>query len=176
MLSNLDLENLCIHYKLPMQDICMKDELPAQVEDGNYILNLQNSKDKNGNYNVGSHWLGLIIKGNESCFFDSFGAPPAKEICDFIKKRRKCHLAYNNWVIQDLKSDNCGYYALSYLIFMNSENSLKTSLYAKFNNYLNQFGDDTIQNDAILKDFFRKMGGNMPPKIKRLLKEKIISR
>ena len=173
MLSNIDLETLCIHYKIPMVSICMKDELPKKVEDGNYIINLQNSEAPDGSFNSGTHWLALKIQGKKACFFDSFGCPPATEICDYVKKRKGSRLAFNNWDVQDMRSENCGYFALSFLIFM--ENGLKTDLFGKFNDYVNIYGDDTVQNDALLKHFFRQLRDTqMPQKVKRLLNEKII--
>ena len=173
MLSNVDLQNLAIHYHIDLVDICMKNELPKKVVDGNYIINLQNSEAPDGSFNPGTHWLALVIQGKKACFCDSFGCPPAKEICDYIKKRKGCRLAYNNWDIQDMRSENCGYFALSFLIYM--ENSLKSDIFGKFNDYVNIYEDDTIRNDAILKDFFRQLRDRqIPPKIKRLFNEKII--
>ena len=173
MLSNVDLQNLAIHYHIDLVDICMKDEMPEKVVDGNYIINLENSEDPDGSYNSGTHWLGLKIQGKKACYFDSFGAPPPKEICDYVKKRKGSRLAFNNWDIQDLRSENCGYFSLSFLIYM--ENDLKTDIFAKFNDYVNIYEDDTIQNDALLKNFFRQLRDTqMPQKIKRLLNEKTI--
>ena len=53
-------------------------------------------------------------------------------------------------IIQDMKSDNCGYYCFSFLLYM--KNNLKTSqsLYSCADKYIKQFVDDTKQNDAIL--------------------------
>ena len=173
MLSNIDLENLAIHYKIPLVAICMKDELQKTVQDGNYIINLESSKAPDGTYNKGSHWMGMIIQGNKACFCDSFGAPPAKEICDYIKRRGGCKLAFNNWDIQDLKSENCGYYSLSFLMYMRT--NIKTEIFASFNGYVNLFGNDTIRNDAILKNFYLQLRDNQMPKtIIRLLNEKIM--
>ena len=43
MLSNVDLEELAKHYKLPLVKVVMKDELGNKLKNGNYIINLQSS-------------------------------------------------------------------------------------------------------------------------------------
>ena len=84
MLSNFDLERLAEFYHLPLVAITMKDELPAKVVDGCYIINLQSSTDGRG-----THWLGLFIYKTNAYFFDSYGAPPSVEIMKFVKKRKQ---------------------------------------------------------------------------------------
>ena len=113
MLSNFDLERLAEFYNLPLVAITMKDELPEKVEDGCYIINLQSSTSGNG-----THWLGLFIHKNNAYYFDSYGAPPSVEIMKFVKKRKGCHMYYNNFIIQDLKSQNCGWYTLAFLLII----------------------------------------------------------
>ena len=167
MLSNFDLEDISKTYNVPLVSVCMKDELSNKVVDGNYIINLQSSSQGNG-----SHWTGLIIENKDAFFFDSFGASPSQEIVDFVKKRKGCKLAFNNWIIQDLDSDNCGYFVSSFLIFMNRH--LKNqSLFEIADDYIDGYVDDTKTNDRILKQFFREYTKGTPIKlIKRLLKEK----
>jgi hypothetical protein len=167
MLSNFDLENILKTYNVPVVSVCMKDELPNKVVNGNYIINLQSSTAGKG-----THWLGLIIKNKESFFFDSFGAPPSQEIIDFVKKRKGCKLAFNNWIIQSLESENCGYFVSSFLIYMNRH--LKNqSLFQIADDYIDGYVDDTKTNDKILKHFFIEYTKGQPIKlIKRLLKEK----
>ena len=63
----------------------MKDDLPKKVTDGNFIINLESSVDKNGNECGGSHWTALVVKGSQSFFFDSFGAYPSTEIVNYVK-------------------------------------------------------------------------------------------
>ena len=113
MLSNFDLENLAGFYKLPLIGIFMKNEMPTKPVNGCYIINLQSSTQGNG-----THWTGLFIYKKMSYYFDSFGAPPPDEIILFAKKKKGGHLLYNNWIIQDLKSENCGWYCLGFLLFM----------------------------------------------------------
>ena len=166
MLSNFDLERLAEFYNLPLVAITMKDELPEKVEDGCYIINLQSSTSGNG-----THWLGLFIHKNNAYYFDSYGAPPSVEIMKFVKKRKGCHMYYNNFIIQDLKSQNCGWYALAFLLWCYSYVLFSKDMKNMFNEFVKSFVDDTKENDKILKEFFEtSVKQNRPSVLSRFLK------
>ena len=55
MLTNFDIENICQSYEIPVLGVLMKDDLPNKVTDGNFIINLESSVDKNGKQQSGSH-------------------------------------------------------------------------------------------------------------------------
>jgi len=166
MLSNFDLERLAEFYNLPLVAVAMKDELPATVKDGCYIINLQSSTSGSG-----THWLGLFIHKNNAYYFDSFGAPPSVEIIKFVKKRKGCHLYYNNFIIQDLKSGNCSFYALAFLLWCYSYILLSKDMKNMFSDFVNTFVDDTKENDKILKEFFEtSVKPNRPSVLSRFLK------
>ena len=169
MLSNFDLENICNEYNVPLIGVFMKDELASlKQQNGSYIVNLQSSTDGNG-----SHWTGLVIKDKEAFYFDSFGAPPSVEIVKFIKKRKACHLGFNNWIIQDLKSENCGYFCCALLIYIKNNLKNKDSLFKVADGFIDGFEDDTRKNDSVLKSFFvENTKSSIIPLIRRLLKEK----
>ena len=113
MLSNFDLEKICKFYKLPIVSISMKDELPSTIKDGCYIVNMQSSSQGNG-----THWVALFVYKFNAFYFDSFGGLPPNEIMKFVKKRNNCHLFYNNWIIQNIKSSQCGWYCIAFLKHM----------------------------------------------------------
>jgi hypothetical protein len=166
MLSNFDLERLAEFYNLPLVAITMKDELPATVKDGCYIINLQSSTDGQG-----THWLSLFIHKNNAYYFDSYGAPPSVEIMKFVKKRKGCHMYYNNFIIQDLKSQNCGWYALAFLLWCYSYVLFSKDMKNMFNEFVKSFVDDTKENDKILKEFFEtSVKQNRPSVLSRFLK------
>ena len=166
MLSNFDLERLAEFYNLPLVAITMKDELPEKVEDGCYIINLQSSTSGNG-----THWLGLFIHKNNAYYFDSYGAPPSVEIIKFVKKRKGCHMYYNNFIIQDLKSQNCGWYTLAFLLWCYSYVLFSKDMKNMFNEFVKSFVDDTKENDKILKEFFEtSVKQNRPSVLSRFLK------
>ena len=145
MLTNFDLEKICKESHIQLNGVYMKDQLPKTVQNGNYIINLQSS---NGGKNSGTHWTALIIHDQNAFFYDSFGAAPSKEIRLFIKRRKGCHLGFNNWIIQDIHSESCGWYCLALL--KNIQHSGKKDLYQAANDFLNEYVNDTKQNDLIL--------------------------
>ena len=159
MISNFDLEKLAKFYKLPLVSICMKNELPPKPIDGCYIVNLQSSTDGSG-----SHWVSMFVWKSICYYFDSFGAPPPLEIINFIKKKKGSHLYFNNFIIQDLKSSNCGYFSLALLLYM-YENRQNSNLKDAFNKFVNNFADDTTKNDDILKSFFASSLSSSSPSI-----------
>ena len=163
MLSNIDLEELAKHYKLPLIAVTMKDELPNQLKNGNYIINLQSSSQGNG-----THWTALKVINKQTIYFDSFGLWPSEEIKEFVKTRDNTKLAFTTKEIQNYKSENCGYFCLAFLLFL--QNS-KKNMYESANDFQNNFSNTTEDNDDILKSFFRNCK-NPPVQIKRLLKEK----
>jgi len=166
MLSNFDLERLAEFYNLPLVAITMKDELPATIKEGCYIINLQSSTAGQG-----SHWLGLFIHKNNAYYFDSFGGSPPLEVIKFVKTRKGCHLYYNNFIIQDLKSGNCGFYALAFLLWCYSYILFSKNMTNMFNDFVNSFVDDTKENDIILKEFFKtSIKPNRPSVLSRFLK------
>ena len=166
MLSNFDLERLAEFYNLPLVAITMKDELPATVKDGCYIINLQSSTAGSG-----THWLGLFIHKNNAYYFDSYGAPPSVEIIKFVKKRKGCHMYYNNFIIQDLKSQNCGWYTLAFLLWCYSYILFFKDMKNMFNEFVKSFVDDTKENDKILIEFFEtSVKQNRPSVLSRFLK------
>lgn len=148
MITNFELERLAKFYRLPLISICMKNELPSTVSDGCYIINMQSSTQGNG-----SHWVALYVIKDNSYYFDSFGSVCPNEIIKFIKQRKGCHLLYNNWIIQDLKSESCGWYCLAFLLYM-WENRTRQNYKEVYNEFVNNFVDDTTKNDDILKSFF----------------------
>jgi hypothetical protein len=164
MLSNVDLEELAKHYKLPLVKVVMKDELGNKLKNGNYIINLQSSFQGDG-----THWTALKVQSKKAIFFDSFGVFPSEEIKNFVLLRKGMTLGFNHKDIQDMKSENCGYFCLAFLLFLKHS---KKNIFDATNQFTNNFSDDTTRNDSILKLFFNN-DRNPPEKIKRLLREKV---
>ena len=159
MISNFELERLAKFYKLPLISICMKNELPSTVKDGCYIINMQSSTQ-----GTGSHWVAMYFLKDVCYYFESFGATPPVEIMNFIKKKKGSHLLYNNWIIQDLNSGNCGYFSLAFLLYM-YQNKQNIDLKEIFNDFVNFFANDTTKNDDILKSFFASSNFDKRPLI-----------
>ena len=49
-------------------NICSRDNLPDEIKDGTYIINLDEYPD------IGNHWVALHINNNDVTYFNSFGA------------------------------------------------------------------------------------------------------
>ena len=166
MLTNFDLERLATFYHMPLVAVTMKDELPAKPVDGCYIINLQSSTAGSG-----THWTSLFIHKENAYFFDSFGSPPSIEIIKFVKKRKGSHLYYNNFIMQDLKSENCGWFAIGFLLWCCSHIIFNKDMKNMINEFIDGFSNDTTKNDQILKDFFETSAkANRPSVLSRFLK------
>lgn len=164
-LSNYEIEDMAKHYHFPLIDCCMKDELPAVPQDGYYIINLESST-----HGSGTHWTALIIQPHIALSFDSFGAPPPPDIINFVKKRKHIHMAFNNEIIQDLDSSNCGYFCLYLILYIEHHKGPLTHIVDEFTRL---FNEDTKTNDKVLRQLFKNLADKNPPKpVLKLLRQK----
>jgi hypothetical protein len=104
------------------------------LSNGFYIINLNGS----------SHWTALIKNGKYFYYFDSFGCPAPVEVVHKISPE----YLYNGKDIQDLDSSSCGWYVISFLRYMHHN---KVNLEKKFISFIKLFGNDTRNNELILK-------------------------
>ena len=112
----------------------------------------------------------MVVEGSQAFFFDSFGAYPSTEIVNYVKQRKGLRLAMNNDMIQNINSENCGYYCISLFLYLKHN---KGSLYDLAERYTEIFNNDTMKNDAILRKIFKHYSGSMLiPLVKRLINEK----
>jgi hypothetical protein len=152
MLSNFQILEIAqdLSIKLPFRNILMKNELKVPKV-SNYVVNLQSNTEGNG-----THWTALLIENENAFYFDSFGALPSLEIIQFCRKRHgQHHLYFNNWIIQDLRSELCGWYCLGLLLYVKIKRKKFTSLTNCCNAYINLFKDETKDNADLLKLFFQ---------------------
>ena len=61
------------HNEPRFNGVCSRDNLPKQIKDGVYVINLDEHKD------TGTHWVTLFCKKNEIIYFDSFGVEHISE-------------------------------------------------------------------------------------------------
>jgi len=136
-LTDTDLEALCKHFKIKLNGVYEKDELPlskveskegAELPYGNYIINL----------NGQSHWCGMVISPNGNFWYDSYGFPAPENLEKLMGK-----YTWNDTQIQDIKSTACGYFVVAFLKFMEKPNR------NMYNAFCNLFGSPK-QNDKIL--------------------------
>lgn len=143
-LSNFDIEELSKRLNIKIVGCFLKNELPEKCKNGNYIINMDSSySGKNG-----THWTLLMCRESICLYFDSFGIPPPKEVLTFIRQKYKQHY-WNNEIIQNIKSQLCGYFCLALIKYVkNSKDMLMSS-----QNFINMFDDNTKLNDNILKKY-----------------------
>ena len=117
MLNNYELDEMPNHYGMNLNDIVMKDEIKKLTpKSGNYIINLESSAAGNS----GSHWIALYIQEKECFYFDSFGIICPTEITKSCKRIPNSKLCYNDFQIQHVDAETCGWFCLIFFLKMNS--------------------------------------------------------
>lgn len=156
MLTNYDLMEISKNNKVAIDEINYKDKLKSiksiknKNKNVNVIINLQNSTS----YGNGTHWVCLVKRGNHFFYFDSFGATPPRVVVDYCEKISNIGLlAMNNYIIQNLNTDVCGYYCFALLHYL--KNTTEKNLFEKANEFINIFEDDTKNNEKILFKYFK---------------------
>ena len=145
-LTNFDLENLAIKYGIPNFKVIMNDEITTEQYKNNsyYIVNLEDLTDD------GSHWVSVLIKNNKTVYFDSFGVVPSLQVEEFLHKSKKKYM-FNNKIIQDLSSTNCGLFCLGCIIYAHNSN---LDIYEAVDKYCDLFSNNTKKNDKIINKLF----------------------
>ena len=96
--------------------VYFRDNLPNKIEDGAYVINLDEHSD------VGTHWIALYVKNNDITCFDSFSVEHIpKEIIKFIGRK---NVVANIFRIQAYDSIMCGYFCIGFIKFMLKGKSL----------------------------------------------------
>lgn len=157
MITNFELEDKCNELGIPLVGIYVKDDLPYEVKEGAYIVNLSDDKDIYGQDNIGTHWTCFIVKHDQACYFDSFGVYPVRNVQEFLVKYKP--FSYFTKQIQDIKSISCGYYVLFFLIFIYHYQKSSYSLHEKLNLFGELFNNNNlIDNDKLLKNYLKLYG------------------
>lgn len=145
--TNIDLSNLLDYLGIPHW-IGMRDEFNSDVLSRHqfFILNIQPRNM------TGQHWTALyrrITPDNKSqcIFFDSYGSSPMKEVVDTCR-RLKIPLSYSNNMYQHFESENCGFFAVAFLLCMAKG--------LPFKSFGNLFSDKEERNDRIVKRLITK--------------------
>ena len=95
MLSNFDIEEIAHFYKIDIVVVMKAELIKIKPISGNYIINLESSKDGNG-----THWMALRTEDFDYVYFDSYGYLPPKEITTFCKRIHNSQLAHSTKEIQ----------------------------------------------------------------------------
>ena len=147
-LTNSDLYSIAIKLKLKLNGIYMKDVLPSDLKEGNYIINLQNS------YENGSHWTCFIKDKNNIYYYDSFAVVPPQNAYDIFIKNAD-NIYYIDKYDQNIDSTSCGWWCIAFLYFMNTTKGPMLNRMKKFDKKFNN--KNTIDNEIDLKKYINKI-------------------
>lgn len=143
--SNFDLEEKLKNVNIKLVGIFNKDNLPLNLKNGNYILNLDSSS---GN---GTHWTCFIKQNDNIIYFDSYGLPAPQESIKIMKPDK---IYYNDKMIQHLNTSSCGYWCIAFLLFMYKVKSGEKDILNHYQEFLNKFdGENQVKNEKELEIF-----------------------
>ena len=164
-ISNFELAKMSETYGLhfTLENIIMNDELkdiplPKRGKTLYLILNSQKTGQS------GMHWVAFIVRGKYAYFFDSYGAEPDSNVINYCQRHR-LNLGSNNWIIQSMKSTNCGLYCFGLILFVTNwkkthgvalEFRKTQGFFEMCNDYVNLYLTDAKKNDAILLKYLSK--------------------
>jgi hypothetical protein len=141
-----------IHF-IPLNGVYAKDELPRTLQDGGYIVNMDNSTG------IGTHWTAVWIETNASkrraVYFDSFGQVPPTIIESKLKPFKFIH---NDKIIQNPMSGYCGAYSLVFIFLMHRLKAKHPKLKERLKAFQNLWSRDVEDNLRVLKWFITEGG------------------
>jgi len=153
MLSNIELEDYAREQRFPIVGVFSKDELnDMRPQVGSYYINMQDSDKGNG-----THWVFFRILPhpfNKAIYFDSFGEFAPKDVDDFLHHYKP--YARSDRQIQDLDSEECGYFCLATDKYFTDHYDKNMDLDDNFCKYLSIYSDDYKKNDKIVKEYLKK--------------------
>jgi hypothetical protein len=137
-LTTDEIIDLCHRYNIKINGIICRDQLPKQLNEGWYILNMDKASGE------GTHWVCFKYSGrNEiNLYFDSFGFEPCKELANRIQPFK-----YNCLKIQSINSSSCGYYVLYCIWFCERYGNGTNAL----NKFMSLFTEKANTNEKILE-------------------------
>jgi hypothetical protein len=147
-LTNSDLYSICIKLELKLNGIYMKDEIPSDLKEGNYIINLENSNQS------GSHWTCFIKDKNNVYYYDSFAVVPLQNAYDIFLKNVD-NIYYIDKHDQNLDATSCGWWCISFLYFINTTKGPILDRMKKIDKKFNN--KNRIDNEIDLKKYIDKI-------------------
>jgi len=162
-LSDIQIKDLAKRMGVELAFCGFKNELLIQKKRPNcaYILNMEDEFDSDGTPNSGSHWVCLVLIKHpngrkDSCYFDSYGAPPPESVKKFVGK----DVPYSSKDIQSLMGSVCGYYCLAFAYWCLSYDHRTCNLCEDAQSFTDLFEDLNVstewkKNEWLLKHFFQ---------------------
>lgn len=156
MMTNIDLEEDCKEFQVPLVGIFNKDLLPPTPQAGGYIINTQDDLcATTGEDLPGTHWVAFYIEGKHAVYFDSFGFAPALQVQNFLKPF--IPYEYNTQLIQNIRSGVCGKYVLFFLVYMTRMRRTHPDLNTRFKQFLRLWSPNVLDNRTILLEQLKKI-------------------
>lgn len=146
MISNRELEEAAKILNLKhFKGVFSKDQLPAKLSRGKYIINMEDSHDSKGKNLPGTHWVYCDIDNNQiNHYIDTYGVEPP---CAVVRAS-PFKILYNIKEVQDKDSELCGFYCL-YFGFQKDKGRSYQDIMKDFKSWPN-----TKQNRKLLDSFF----------------------
>ena len=166
-LTDSQIKQLSKRMNIPLAGVFFKDELPINIQPNKtYLINLQDSVDKDGQLNDGTHWtMAQYVQypngKKASIYFDSYGMPPPEVVKErFSKASGMKSIPHTEKDIQSLMNNACGFYCLALAHYINASMYRTGDLYTDVDDFIEMFDDlnksiDFKKNEFILKHFFR---------------------
>jgi hypothetical protein len=108
----------------------MKDQLPSDLKEGCYIINLENSNQS------GSNWTCFIKDKNNVYYYDSFAVVPPQNAYDIFLKNVD-NIYYIDKHDQNIGATSCGWWCIAFLYFMNTTKEPMLNKMKKFDKKFN---------------------------------------
>lgn len=142
--TSTQIAQMCATLHVQLNGIHFKDELPAKIQPGCYVVNMQSEMP-------GTHWVAIIACPMHCAYVDSYGQPPPIEVQTFIQSRYKTWYC-NVRQIQAVESDACGYYCVAAMGYYSNYCKGCSDFFKCIDTFLHLFGnDDQSKNDTMLK-------------------------
>lgn len=142
--SSVQLIRLAAQHMIPLVGIFARDELPAKLGNGGYIVNMDDSAGP------GTHWTAFYIDGRKAAYFDSFGVEPPLEVIRALKPYK---YTINRKVIQNPASGYCGMYCLVFIWMMRVLKDREPKLRDRLKTFQKLWSENVEDNLRVLKYF-----------------------
>ena len=108
-LTNFEIQEYCQN-EPRFNGVFSRDNLPNNIENGVYVINLDEYRD------IGTHWVALYVSNKTIIYFDSFGIEHiSKEVMKFISNKK---IITNIYRMQAYDSIMCGYFCIEFINFV----------------------------------------------------------
>ena len=157
MSTNTELEKIARGHGIYLKGIFLNNEIGnLKAAPGFYIFNLDRKKT---NGDSGTHWVCAYCLPGLALYCDSFGQPPTMEVENWLNTG--FHMfKYTNRQVQDLDSDQCGLFCLSFgAAIQHAEPpgkwfSTKLAELA-YEKWIGSFFSDLKKNDSVVINLFK---------------------